>query len=54
MFDIPSNPNIEKCIITKETVENGEKPTLIINELKQEKKTTVSKKKVITDNKETA
>ena len=54
MFDIPSNPNIEKCIITKETVENGAKPTLIINELKQEKKPTVSKKKVITDNKETA
>ena len=54
MFDIPSNPNIEKCIITKATVENGEKPTLVINELKQEKKATVRKKKVVTDNKETA
>ena len=54
MFDIPSNPNIEKCIITKDTVENGAKPTLIINELKQEKKATVRKKKVVTDNKETA
>ena len=54
MFDIPSNPNIEKCIITKETVESGAKPTLIINELKQEKKPTVKKKKVITENKETA
>ncbi len=54
MFDIPSNPNIEKCIITKETVENGAEPTLVINELKQEKKTTVKKKKVITENKETA
>ena len=54
MFDIPSNPNIEKCIITKETVENGAKPTLVINELKQEKKPTVKKKKVMTDNKETA
>ena len=54
MFDIPSNPNIEKCIITKATVENGEPPKLVINELKQEKKPTVKKKKVITENKETA
>ena len=54
MFDIPSNPNIEKCIITRETVENGAEPKLIINELKQEKKATVKKKKIVTDNKETA
>ncbi len=55
MFDIPSNPNIQKCIITKDTVENGAAPKLIINELKQENKPTVKKKKVITDNnKETA
>ena len=31
MFDIPSNPRIEKCIITKETIENGEPPKVIIN-----------------------
>ena len=31
MFEIPSNPNIEKCIITKETVKNGEAPRLVIN-----------------------
>ena len=31
MFEIPSNPNIEKCIITKETVVNGEPPRLVIN-----------------------
>ena len=54
MFDIPSNPNIEKCIITKDTVENGAQPKLVINELKQEKKATVRKQKVVTDNKETA
>jgi len=54
MFDIPSNPNIEKCIITKATVESGEKPTLIISELKQEKKQAVKKKKISTGNKETA
>ena len=54
MFDIPSNPNIEKCIITKETVQDKAAPKLIINEFKEEKKPTVKKKKVITDNKETA
>ena len=32
MFDIPSNPRIEKCIITKQAIENGEPPVLIINE----------------------
>ena len=31
MFEIPSNPKIEKCIITKETVANGEPPKIIIN-----------------------
>lgn len=38
MFDIPSNPKIEKCIITKETVLNGKEPVLIINEAKTERK----------------
>lgn len=54
MFDIPSNPNIEKCIITKATVENNEPPKLIINENKNEKKTEIKKKKIITQNKESA
>ena len=31
MFEIPSNPKIEKCIVTKETVANGEPPKIIIN-----------------------
>ncbi|MDO5557655.1 MAG: ATP-dependent Clp protease ATP-binding subunit ClpX [Clostridia bacterium] len=31
MFEIPSNPKIEKCIITKQTVQNMEHPKLIIN-----------------------
>ncbi len=31
MYEIPSNPKIEKCIITKATVENNEAPKLIIN-----------------------
>ena len=46
MFDVPSNPKIEKCIITKETVENKAKPKLIINENKEIEKSTVKKKKV--------
>ena len=32
MFEIPSNPKITKCIITRQTVENGEKPEVVINE----------------------
>lgn len=32
MFEIPSNHKITKCIITRETVENGEKPEVVINE----------------------
>ncbi len=46
MFEVPSNPKIEKCIITKETVESGEKPKLVINEEKTEKKH-IKKKKII-------
>ena len=53
MFEIPSNPNIEKCIITKETVINKKEPELVINELKNERKQK-EKKKRQTPNKETA
>ena len=34
MFDIPSNPKIEKCIVTKETVLEKKAPKLVINENK--------------------
>ena len=56
MFDIPSNPKIEKCIITKETVLEGKEPKLIINEEKTEKKHLKKKKIVLNkeENKETA
>ena len=54
IFDIPSNPKIEKCIITKETVEEGKPPKLIINEQKKEKKPAVNKKKIEANKKETA
>ena len=32
MFEMPSNPKIERCIITKDTIKKGGKPELIINE----------------------
>ena len=47
MFEIPSNPKIEKCIITKETVANNEPPKIIINNNREvQKKSTTSNKKV--------
>ena len=48
MFDIPTNPNIEKCLIKKETVVNKKPPVLTIGEGRkkeaEEKETTVKKK----------
>ena len=38
MYEIPSNPSIKKCIITKETVQNGADPTLIISEVNETEK----------------
>ena len=55
MFDIPTNPKIEKCTITKETVLNKKPPILVINEEKKaeepanEKKAEVKRKKAGTD-----
>ena len=49
MFEIPSNPKIEKCIITKETVANGEPPKIIINNNKEVQKRS-STKRVTTNN----
>ncbi len=46
MFDIPSNPKIEKCIITKETVENKKPPELIINEKKEDKRVKIKKEQL--------
>ena len=39
MFEIPSNPKIEKCIITKETVLEGKEPKVILNNNKTIKNT---------------
>ena len=52
MFDIPSNPKIEKCIITKETVLEGKQPDIIINEEKTEKRPRIRKKKIEANKKE--
>lgn len=38
MYDIPSNPKITKCIITKETVEKKSTPKMVIDENKVEDK----------------
>ena len=48
MFEIPSNPKIEKCIITKGTVEKKEPPILVINEKKEENQEQLKKKKTQT------
>jgi ATP-dependent Clp protease ATP-binding subunit ClpX len=29
MFELPSRKDVSKCAITKETIENGVKPTLV-------------------------
>jgi len=44
MYDIPSLANVEKCIISKDTVEKGTLPELIINENKKSLKKTTGKK----------
>lgn len=41
MYDIPSREDVEKCIVTKETVENATEPTLVLSDAKKRK----SKKK---------
>ena len=45
MFDIPSNPDIEKCTITKETILENKKPDLIIAKKQQEKKAKAKKQR---------
>ena len=52
MYDIPSNPKIVKCTITKETVLGKEKPKVEIDENRVEKPKKVKRQK--TEAKETA
>ena len=35
MFDVPSNDKVERCIVTKETVESNHPPNLVYNENRQ-------------------
>ena len=35
MFDVPSNNKVERCIVTKETVESNQPPNLVFNENRQ-------------------
>ncbi len=44
MYDIPSNPRIVKCIVTKDTVTKKSKPKVEIDETKIRKPVTVKKK----------
>ena len=52
MYDIPSNPKIVKCTITKETVEEKKNPEVVIDENRVEKSKKVKRHK--TEAKETA
>ncbi len=52
MYEIPSNPNIEKCIITEDTVLNNAGPETVINEEKTERKPVVKKKRQIPENRD--
>ena len=57
MFEIPSNPKIEKCTITKETVESKAKPNIVENEnrvIETQDKSEIRKKKVVPKREETA
>ena len=47
MFDIPSNPDIEKCIITKQTILDNEAPDIIINKNKSKQEKNKKKKRQV-------
>ena len=32
MFDIPSRDDVKKCVVTKETIEEGKEPVLVLND----------------------
>lgn len=53
MYDIPSNPHITKCLITKETVINKKEPIVTIDENKKQERQKM-KKKIGKSNQETA
>ncbi len=44
MYDIPSANNIEKCIVTKDSIDNKKAPEMVLNENKKPLKKTAGKK----------
>ena len=54
MFDVPSTPNIAKCIITKETVLDKKAPELIIREKTEEQQKNKKDRHIPQNSKETA
>lgn len=51
MFEIPSNPNIEKCIITKATVLDNAGPEIKEGEHKEQRRPIVKKKRQVPEDK---
>ena len=47
MYDVPTNPKIEKCVITRETVEKKMPPELVINENKKARSIKIKKRQVM-------
>jgi ATP-dependent Clp protease ATP-binding subunit ClpX len=45
MYEIPSREDIEKCVITKETILNNTEPTLVLSEKRKKKKSKKSNSK---------
>ena len=54
MYEIPSDKNIQKCIITKDTVQNGAEPKLVMKEPTKVNKPKTATKKVKEKTSETA
>ncbi|MBQ3408835.1 MAG: ATP-dependent Clp protease ATP-binding subunit ClpX [Clostridia bacterium] len=54
MFEIPSNPKIAKCLITKNTIENGAKPVITIDENRVLENSVVVERKSTDKKEETA
>ena len=46
MYEIPSEPNVEKCIINEDVVLNGAKPEYILSDKPKISKRTTPKKKL--------
>jgi ATP-dependent Clp protease ATP-binding subunit ClpX len=45
MYEIPNRDDIEKCVITKETIENKGEPTLVLSDRKKKSRSKKSSSK---------